>query len=176
MVVTKMNYKESLQYFLDLANIKEDGSSFIFDFGYNWNTALAIISVICCSYYVYKNQKNNRNYGIAFYTVLIIILTSFSYFIGYYIPKTGHFYNLEYNYNTILTSPYYQNLPDSAKEIMNKGLIKDINDNKHNLEFKTSIRMHKFETILQDVSQELYRLECLENEKHLLEQLETTNN
>ena len=70
-----MNYKEALQYFLDLANIKEDGSSFIFDFRYNWNTALAIIAFIYCSYYVYKNQKNNRNYGIAFYTVLIILLT-----------------------------------------------------------------------------------------------------
>lgn len=94
---------------------------------------------------------------------------------GYLAPKNAYFDNIEYNYNTILTSPYYQNLPDSAKEIMNKGLIEDINDNKHNLEFKTSIRMHKFETILQDVSQELYRLECLENEKHLLEQLETNN-
>lgn len=123
-----------------------------------------------------KVKKNNQNYGIAFYTVLVIILTSFSYFVGYYIPKTGYFGNLEYNYDTIITSSYYQSLPDSAKEIMNKGLIEDINDNKHNLEFKTSIRMHKFETILQDVSDELYRLECLENEKHLLEQLETNNN
>lgn len=171
-----MNYKEALQYFLDLANIKEDGSSFIFDFGYNWNIVLVIIAIIYCLYYVYKGQKNNQNYGIAFYTVLVIILTSFSYFVGYYIPKTGYFGNLEYNYDTIITSSYYQSLPDSAKEIMNKGLIEDINDNKHNLEFKTSIRMHKFETILQDVSDELYRLECLENEKHLLEQLETNNN
>lgn len=95
---------------------------------------------------------------------------------GYLAPKNAYFDNIEYNYNTILTSPYYKNLPDSAKEIMNKGLIEDINDNKHNLEFKTSIRMYKFETILKDVSQELYRLECLENEKHLLEQLETNNN
>ena len=59
---------------------------------------------------------------------------------------------------------------------MNKGLIDDINHNKHNLEFKTSIRMFEFEEILKDVSRELYRLECLENEKHLLEQLETNNN
>ena len=36
--------------------------------------------------------------------------------------------------------------------------------------------MYKFKTILKDVSDELYRLECLENEKHLLEQLETNNN
>lgn len=171
-----MNYKETLQYFLDLANIKEDGSSFIFDFGYNWNTALVIIAIIYCLCYVYKSQKNNQNYGIAFYTVLVIILTSFSYFVGYYIPKTGYFGNLEYNYDTIITSSYYQSLPDSAKEIMNKGLIEDINDNKYNLKFKTSIKMHKFETILQDVSQELYRLECLESEKYLLEQLETNNN
>ena len=52
-----MNYKEALQYFLDLANIKEDGSSFIFDFGYNWNIALVIIAIIYCLYYVYKSQK-----------------------------------------------------------------------------------------------------------------------
>lgn len=132
---------------------------------------LLLLSSIVYTMYI-KIKKNNQNYGIAFYTVLVIILTSFSYFVGYYIPKTGYFGNLEYNYDTIITSSYYQSLPDSAKEIMNKGLIEDINDNKHNLEFKTSIKMHKFETILQDVSQELYRLECLENEKHLLEQLE----
>lgn len=171
-----MNYEQALQYFLNLANIKEDGSSFIFDFRYNWVTLLVIITIAYCLYDAYKDRKTEQEYGRKTYITFAIILSLFAYFIGYMFPKYVYFNNLEYNYNQIITSPYYQNLPDSAKEIMNKGLIEDINDNKHNLEFKTSIRMHKFETILQDVSQELYRLECLENEKHLLEQLETNNN
>lgn len=171
-----MNYEQALQYFLDLANIKEDGSSFIFDFRYNWVTLLIITNIVCVLYCIYKDRKTYQTYERGAYIALTIILPLYSYCFGYLAPKNVYFDNIEYNYNTILTSPYYQNLPDSAKEIMNKGLIEDINDNKHNLEFKTSIRMHKFETILQDVSDELYRLECLENEKHLLEQLETNNN
>lgn len=171
-----MNYEQALQYFLDLANIKEDGSSFIFDFRYNWITLLTIVTIVCVLYNIYKDRKTDKTYGRGAYIVLAIILHLYLYFFGYIGPKIIYFDNLEYNYNTIISSPYYQKLPDSAKEIMNKGLIEDINDNKHNLEFKTSIKMHKFETILRDVSQELYRLECLESEKHLLEQLETNNN
>lgn len=171
-----MNYEQALQYFLDLANIKEDGSSFIFDFRYNWLTLLVIVTIAYFLYDVYKDRKTEQEYGRKTYIIFAIILPLFAYFVGYIFPKIIYFDNLEYNYKTIITSPYYQNLPDSAKEIVNKGLIEDINDNKHNLEFKTSIRMYKFKGILKDVSQELYRLECLENEKYLLEQLETNNN
>lgn len=171
-----MNYKQTLQYFLDLANIKEDGSSFIFDFRYNWITLLIIVTIVCVLYNIYKDRKTDQTYGRDAYIALAIILPLYLCFFGYIAPKIIYFGNLEYNYHTIITSPYYQKLPDSAKEIMNKGLIDEINHNKHNLEFKTSIRMFEFEEILKDVSRELYRLECLENEKHLLEQLETNNN
>ena len=171
-----MNYEQTLQYFLDLANIKEDGSSFIFNFQYNWVTLLVIITIACLLYNIYKDRKTDQEYGRKTYITFAMILPLFAYFVGYILPKTIYFDNLEYNYNTIITSSYYQSLPDSSKEIMNKRLIEDINDNKHNLEFKTSIKMYKFKTILKDVSDELYRLECLENEKHLLEQLESNNN
>ena len=171
-----MNYKQALQYFLDLANIKEDDLSFILDFRYNWITLFVIVIIASCLYEAYKDRKTAQEYGRKTYITFAVILSLFAYFVGYMFPKYAYFNNLEYNYNQIITSPYYQNLPDSAKEIMNKGLIDDINHNKHNLEFKTSIRMFECEEILKDVSRELYRLECLENEKHLLEQLETNNN
>lgn len=69
-----MNYKQTLQYFLDLANIKEDGSSFIFDFRYNWITLLIIVTIVCVLYNIYKDRKTDQTYGRDAYIALAIIL------------------------------------------------------------------------------------------------------
>ena len=80
----------------------------------------------------------------------------------------------EYEYTEILESPYYQQLSVNFQKIVDDSILADINENKLNNNFKTTIPLFKLEKILRTVDNERYTIERKEQEQETLNKLKSS--
>ena len=173
-----MNYEEALNYFY---NLKEKTTPFFSIENYDIFIALVLITLITISILslgislIYDDPKAED------YEKDVkppkIITAIFIGFIGLLIlsnitaiknEKT------EYEYTEILESPYYQQLSVNLQKIVDDSILADINENKLNNNFKTTIPLFKLEEILRAVDNERDIIERKEQEQKILNKLKSS--
>lgn len=182
-----MSYEEALDYFYKL---KENTTSFFSIENYDIFIALVLINLIMISilnlmisaiiydaqqieYYEKdanaptKNEKNIFISGAIFIglAINILILSSF-------ISIKNE--QIEYEYTEILESPYYHQLSANFQKIVDDSILADINKNKLNNNFKTTIPLFKLEKMLRAVDNERDIIERKEQEQEALNKLKSS--
>lgn len=182
-----MNYEESLDYFYKL---KENATPFFSIENYDIFIALVLINIIMISILnlmisaiIYDNQQikyygkdekplsekeKNIFISTAIFIGLAINILILSSFIAIKNEKT------EYEYTEILESPYYQQLSVNFQKIVDDSILADINENKLNNNFKTTIPLFKLEKILRAIDNERDIIELKEQEQETLNKLKSS--